>query len=135
MSRKREPITYKGRSLGIIALSGAQLFIGVIHVIVGVTLLASKMWIDQTNLAYDVYTVAFGILVVVFAAFIWRGETAGWVGTIAALLFVTVADALTLLNLPSISGIPTFAAPTEIAYSIIVITYMALPHVRKKFLA
>jgi hypothetical protein len=37
------------------------------------------------------------------------------------------------LNLPSIPGIPKFAAATEIAYSLLLILYLLLPHVRKKF--
>ena len=133
MSGKRDPITYKGRSLGILTLTAVQVLIGAIHLTVGLTLLADEISVTQATVPYDVYTIAFGTLVLVFASFIWQGKKAGWVGTIAALLFVAVADTLTLLSLPSIPGIPTFAAPTEIGYSIVVIICLVLPHVRKKF--
>jgi len=135
MSGKRGPITYKGRSVGILTLTGAQLLIGAIHVIVGLILLAAEMPISQGNRAYDIYTVVFGVLVLVFAELIWQGKKPGWIGTIVVLLFVIIADALTVASLPSIPGIPTFAAPTEIGYSILVIIYLSLPHVRRKFLA
>ena len=135
MSGKRGPITYKGRSVGILTLTGAQLLIGAIHVIVGLILLAAEMSISQGNRAYDIYTVVFGVLVLVFAELIWQGKKPGWIGTIVVLLFVIIADALTVASLPSIPGIPTFAAPTEIGYSILVIIYLSLPHVRRKFLA
>jgi len=134
MSGKREPITYKGRSLGILTLTVAQVLIGTIHLLIGLGLLANEILNNQGSLAYTVYTVAFGSLVLVFAAYIWRGKKTGWIGTFSVLLFVIVADALTILGLPSIPGLPSFAAPTEIAYSVIVLIYLSLPHVKKEFL-
>ena len=135
MTSKRSPIIYKGRSLGIIVLTVAQLFIGVIHALIGVLLIAFGASILQATEAYNVYTLVFGLLVMVFAVFIWQGKKAGWIGTISVSLFVTAADALTVSNLPSIPGIPKFAAPTEIGYSILVIIYLSLPHVKRKFFA
>ena len=67
----------------------------------------------QATVAYDVYTFVFGLLALVFAVFIWQGKKAGWVGTVAVSLFVIAADSLTLLDLPSIPGIPKFPAITE----------------------
>ena len=84
----------------------------------------------QTTIIYDVYTLIFGVLVLVFAVLIWQGKKAGWVGTIAVSLFVIVADSLTVLNLPSIPGIPKSAAFTEIGYSILVVFYLSQRHVR-----
>lgn len=133
MSGKRELITYKGRSLGILALTVAQLLIGAIHLLVGLTLLAAEISTSQGSIPYDVYTIAFGSLILVFTVFVWQGKKAGWAGTVAVLLFVIVADTLTVLHLPSIPGIPTFAAPTEILYGLAVIIYLSLPHVRRKF--
>ena len=133
VSGKHAPISYKGRSIGILTLTVAQLLIGTIHLLLGLGLLAVEILNNQGSLAYDIYTIAFGSLLLVFAVYIWRGKKAGWIGTYAALLFVIVADTLTVLGLPSIPGIPSFAAPTEIAYSVIVIVYLSLPHVRKKF--
>jgi len=137
MTSKRNPVTvtYKGRSIDILVLTVAQLFIGTIHVLIGALLLVFGASILQATAAYSVYTLVFGLLVMVFAVFIWQGKKSGWIGTIAVSLFVTVADALTVTNLPSIPGIPKFAAPTEIGYSIVVMIYLSVPYVRKKFLA
>ena len=134
MSNKHNPITYKGRSLGIIVLTAAQLLIGAIHVFFGLLLLTFEPSLMQAPVAYDVYTVVFGVLVLFFAVFIWQGKKAGWIGTVAVSLFVIAADTLTVLDLPSIPGIPKSAALTEIAYSILVIIYLSAGHVRKKFL-
>ena len=67
---KRQPpiITYKGRSLGIAVLTAAQIFIGGIHVFFGFLLLAfENLNFIQATIAYDVYTVIFGGLTVIFA--------------------------------------------------------------------
>lgn len=133
MVAKREPITINGRSLGIAILTAEQLFIGIIHFLVGLLLLVSSSAIQLVSLTYDVYTTVFGLLVSVFAWFIWQGKKTGWTGTIAVLAFVIVVDTLRVLNLPSISGIPSFAPPTEIIWSILVIIYMNTKNVRKKF--
>ena len=135
MNDKHNPITYKGRSLGIIVLTAAQLLIGVIHVFFGLLLFAfENLTFIQGTIAYNAYTVVFGVLVTVFAVFIWQGKKAGWIGTIAVSLFVIVADTLTVLNLPSIPGIPKSAALTEIAYSLVVVLYLLQDNVRKKYL-
>ncbi len=133
MTAKREPILVKGRSLGIIVLTVAQFLIGVIHVLFGFWLLSSENSILHATVAYDFYTEVFGALVLFFGWFVWQGKRSGWIGTIAVSVFVSVADALTLANLPSIPGIPIFAAPTEIGYSIIVVFYLLQSHVRRKF--
>ena len=127
------PTEYKGRSIGIIVLTGAQVLIGVIHLFIGLVLVAVVLTGSSVTLAYSIYTVAFGALALVFAAFIWQGKKEGWVGTVAVSVFVIAADTLTVLKLPSEPGIPTFAAPTEIVYSLFLFVYLLLPHVRKKF--
>lgn len=136
MSKKQSPtITYKGRSLGIVVLTASQIFIGAIHFFFGFLLLAfENLNFIQATITYDIYTIVFGGLTVVFAVFIWQSKKAGWVGTIAVSLFVIIADSLTLLDLPSIPGIPKFAGFTEIGYSILVIVYLCTGKVRKKFL-
>jgi hypothetical protein len=134
MTSKRIPITYKGRSLGILVLTGAQLLIGAIHALFGALLLAFGASILQATEAYNVYTLVFGLSVLVFTVFVWQGKKAGWIGTVAVSLFVIVADALTVLNLPSIPGIPKFAALTEIAYSLLVVFYLLQTNIRKKYL-
>lgn len=136
MSRKQTPIiTYKGRSLGIVVLTVAQLFIGAIHVFFGLLLLVfENISFLQETAAYDVYTFTFGLLALVFAVFFWQGKKWGWVGTVAVSLFVIVADSLTLLDLPSIPGIPKFPALTEIVYSLLVVLFLLQSGVRSKYL-
>lgn len=118
------------------ALTVAQLLIGGIHVFFGLLLLFSeKLSFLQATVAYDIYTLVFGLLVLLFAAFVWQGKEAGWIGTVAVSLFVIVADSLTLLDLPSIPGIPKFAGFTEIGYSVVVVVYLCSSNVRKKYLS
>ena len=134
MSKKQIP-TYKGRSLGIVVLTVAQLIIGAIHAFFGLLLFAfENLSFIQATATYDVYTFVFGLLVLVFAVFIWQGKKAGWVGTVVVSLFVIVADSLTLLDLPSIPGIPKFPALTEILYSLLIIFYLLQTGVRRKYL-
>jgi hypothetical protein len=126
--------TFGGRSLGIAILIGLQVLIGAIHIFSGALLLVFENFsaLPPTS-AYDIYTIVFGSLTLVFAVYIWRGKKIGWIGTILVSLFVIAADSLTVLDLPSVPGIPKFPAATEIAYSLIVIVYLLQPHVRKKF--
>ena len=132
---KRPIPTYRGRSLGIVVLTASQLLIGVIHVFFGLLLLGfENLSFIQATVVYDVYTIVFGLLTIVFAVFIWQGKKAGWIGTVAVSLFVIVADSLTLLDLPSIPGIPKFAGFGEITYSVLIIVYLCTGQVRKKYL-
>jgi len=137
MSTKQPPIiTYKGRRLGIVILVVAQLIIGAIHAFFGLLLLAYEdLSFLPATAVYDVYTFVFGLLALVFAVFIWKGKKVGWIGTIAVSLFVIAADSLTLLNLPSIPGIPKFAGFTEIAYSVLVVGYLLQTRIRRKYFA
>jgi hypothetical protein len=135
LSAKRgPPSNYRGRSIGIVVLVSAQLFVGFIHVFFGLLLFAySNNTFLQGTLAYNTYTVVFGVLVSFFAWLIWQGKKAGWVGTVAVSLFVIAADSLTLANLPSVPGIPKSAGAVEIAWSLIVIAYLCTKKVRVKF--
>ena len=135
MASRRNPVTvtYKGRRLGIIVLTAFQLLIGIIHVLFGALLIAFGASLLQATEAYNVYTLVFGLSVLVFTVFIWQDKKVGWIGTVAVSLFVIFADALTVLNLPSIPGIPKFAAATEIAYSLVVVLYLFQNGVRKKY--
>lgn len=134
MNKHNELPTIKGKSIGIVILTTAQLLIGGIHVLFGALLLAFEdLNFIRATISYDVYTIVFGVLVAVFAFLIWQGKKVGWAGTIAVLVFVSVADILTLLDLPSIPGIPKAPALAEIAYSLIIIFYLSRRNVRKKF--
>lgn len=129
------PATYKGRSWGIAVLTAAQILIGIIHIISGLWLLTAELSASaQVSIPYDIYTLVFGLLVLVFAFYIWQGKQAGWIGTVAVSLFVIAVDSLAILNLPSIPGIPKFPAESEIAYSVLVIGYLCSSQVRRKYL-
>ncbi len=131
---KPTPPTFRGRSIGIVALTTGQLLIGIIHAFFGGLLLVSENFLAlPTTVAYDIYTLVYGLLVIVFAAYFWAGRTAGWVGTIAVSIFVITADSLTLLDLPSIPGIPKLPGFAEISYSLLLLTYLLLPKVKKKY--
>jgi hypothetical protein len=126
--------TYKGRSLGIVGLTAAQILIGAVHVFFGLLLLAfESLSFMQATIVYDVYTIVFGLLTMVFAVFVWQGKKAGWIGTIAVSLFVILVDCRTLLDLPSVPGIPKFAGFGEITYSVLIILYLGTSQVWKKY--
>jgi hypothetical protein len=130
--------TYKGRILGIVVLAVAQFTIGVIHVFFGFLLLfasPSTAFILSAQLPeiYSIYTLAFGLLTLIFTYGIWLRGSWGWNGTVGVSIFVIVADALALLNLPSIPDIPKLATATEIIYSLIVLLYLSQTHVRAAY--
>ncbi len=135
MSQKQPPIiTYKGRRIGIVILVVSQLIIGAIHAFFGLLLLVYENFsFLPTTAFYDINTFIFGLLALVFAVFIWQDKKIGWIGTIAVSLFVIAADSLTLLDLPSIPGIPKFAGFTEIAYSVLVVGYLLQTRIRRKY--
>jgi len=127
---------YRGRSFGTTVLTGTQLFIGVIHAFFGALLFVFEDFSTLPVAAvYDIYTLLYGLMICFFAVFFWQGKKAGWIGTFAVSLFVIAADSLTVLNLPSVPGIPKGAAVPEIAYSLIVIIYLVQASVRKKYLS
>jgi hypothetical protein len=134
----RSLVTYRGRSIGIVALTVLQFLVGVVHVFFGLWLLAAGSQANfvvsgQSPEVYSVYTLTFGLLVLIFTSGIWLGKRWGWVGTVAVSVFVVVADALTLLSLPSIPGIPRFAAAPEIIYSLSILLYLSQTDVRIKY--
>ena len=141
MNNAHPPVEYKGRSLGIVFLIAAQVFVGFIHVVFGFWLLTatwipSSVGIFGSSAApdvYSVYTIVFGLLTLLFTVLLWLQKRWGWVGTFAVLVFVIVADSLTLLDLPSIPEIPKFAGYGEITYSILVTLYLFQAHVRTKY--
>ena len=135
------PLEYKGRTLGLVALVVTQVLIGFVHVAFGFWLLIATQtapFVDAAGASsssdiYSIYTVIFGILTLLFAVPLWLRKRWGWVGTFALLVFVIVADSLTLLDMPGIPGIPKSAGFGEITYSILVMIYLMKGHVRAKF--
>ena len=79
---------------------------------------------SESTTIYSVYTTVFGIATAIFALGIWNQTNFGFIGTIATSIFVAVVDSLTLLNVPSIPGIPKSAAGPEILYSIAIIVFL-----------
>jgi hypothetical protein len=141
MSAPRQLPTFRGRNLGIAVLVAAQLLIGAIHIFFGAWLLsalsmtpfASVLGTQTGPDIYSLYTILFGVLTLVFAALIWQQKRSGWIGTVAVAIFVIVADSLTLLNLPSVPGIPKVAGAGEISYSLIALAYLLQGHVLAKY--
>jgi uncharacterized membrane protein (DUF2068 family) len=122
-------LTFKGRILGIVVLAVVQFIIGVIHVFSGFLLLSASPTVQLSEI-YSIYTLAFGLLTLIFAYGLWLGKNWGWNGTVAVSMFVLVADTLALLNLPSIPGIPKLAAAAEIIYSLMVLIYLSQTHAK-----
>jgi hypothetical protein len=123
-SKPKPPLIY-GQTIGVAALTAAQVLIGVIHIFSGALLFAYEDFADlPATAAYDIYTLVYGVLVLIFAVYFWGDKWIGWAGTIAVSVFVIAADSLTLLDLPSVPGIPKGPAAVEIIYSIIVIGYL-----------
>ena len=135
------PTTYHGRYIGILILVTAQTLIGIIHICFGVWLLgaphtapfAGILGISTGPDIYSVYTVTFSMVTLVFAAAILMQKQWGWIGTVVVAAFVIVADFLTLLDLPSVPGIPKFAGFGEISYSVILLVYLLQPHIRTAY--
>ncbi len=131
-------VLFRGRSAGLLTLVTFQMLIGAVHAFFGFWLLYSSL-APLTGIAsfgldvYSIYTLIFGLLTLVLALPLWQQKSSGWWSTIVVLTFVVVADSLTLLDLPSIPGIPKLAGFGEISYSIIVIVYLLQPHVRAVF--
>jgi len=121
MGNTRTLPTFAGRHVGIVILVSLQSLIGAIHVFFGLWLLSGT----AMDYIYRIYTTVFGLTTLFFSFGLWIRKSWGWFGTVSTLLFVAIADALTLLNLPSISGIPKFAAAAEIVYSVIVLLYLS----------
>jgi hypothetical protein len=135
----RPPLTYKGRSIGLIAVVAAQLLVGFIHVVFGFWLMSAQITpfagiiTSSSPDIYSIYTVVFAVLTLGFAVPLWMEKRWGWIGTVAILLFVVAADSLTLLNLRSVPGIPKFAGYGEITYGVLVVLYLFQGHVRAKY--
>jgi hypothetical protein len=141
MSSNRAPPTFKGRSFGILLLVVAQVLVGVIHVVFGFWLFSGPRiepfgLFDSfffSNDVYATYTILFGIFTLIFTGGLWMEKLWGWIGTAAVALFVIIADALTLLDLPSVPGIPKFAGYGEITYSVLLLIYLFQAHVMAKY--
>ncbi len=116
-------------------LTSLQLLIGGIHVFFGFWLLTANLVSSvglETNIVYSVYTIAFGFAASILAFGIWLEKNWGSFGTIALLLFVIGVDVLAVLDLPTIPGVPKFAAGAEILYSALVSFYLLKLRIKSK---
>ncbi len=135
------PPKIKGRNIGLAILVSAQIFVGAIHVFFAIWLLSSPQSLPSTGPAgplggaeiYSIYTLVFGLLSAVFGLVLWLQKRIAWIATVSTLAFVIVADSLTLLDMPSIPGIPKLAGFGEISYSVLAILYLLQTHIRKSF--
>ncbi len=126
---------FKGRFLGITVLVAVHSIIGFIHVIFGFALLSgnsSVSVLSVTPLVYSIYTSAYGLLTLLFTYLVWTGKRLGWISTVAVFLFVIIADALMVLGLLTVLGIPKFAAVGEIPFSIMVLGYLLNPTLEQR---
>ncbi len=129
MSKIGPPVTYRGRIFSVFILVVLQVFIGLIHGFFGIFLLTTGF-----SLVYSVYTLFYGVLTMFFAYGLWMARRWGWIGTVAVSGFVIIMDSATLLNAPIISEIPSFAAATEIIYSLAVTLYLIPTKIQHAFL-
>ncbi|MCW4019278.1 MAG: hypothetical protein NWF00_11475 [Candidatus Bathyarchaeota archaeon] len=82
MSTAWTPITYRGRSFGILVLVAAQLLVGFIHVGFGFWLLLAQGTVGFFGSAvsagiYSTYTIAFSLCTLIFAVGIWLQKSLG----------------------------------------------------------
>jgi hypothetical protein len=127
MTAGRGPPTFQGRKIGLVLLVVIQLLVGLVHMVFGVGLFVAAPDI------YSVYTIVFSVLTVVFAVGLWKEKKWGWVGTVSVAVFVIVVDLLTMIDLPSIPGIPKFAGYGEIPYSAIILAYLLQAPIRTQY--
>jgi uncharacterized membrane protein (DUF2068 family) len=78
----------------------------------------------EPSKVYGVYTIAFGFGAVILGYGIWLRRNWGTLGTVGLSMFVVAVDSLAVLDLPTIPGVPKFAAFAEIAYGIIISAYL-----------
>jgi hypothetical protein len=118
-----------------LTLTSLQLLIGGIHLFFGFWLLATNLASSvglETNFVYSVYTIAFGTTASILTFGIWIGKNWGSFGTIALLLFVIGVDLMAVLDLPTVPGVPKFAAGAEILYSTLISLYLLKLRIKPK---
>ena len=138
--RNKPSLLYRGRPIGVLVTVISQLLIGIMHLFFGMWMLSTQItpFADPITPTagleiYSLYTIVFSLLTIAFAVPLWVQKLWGWAGTIGVALFVIVADTLTLLDLPSVPGIPKFAGFVEIAYSVVIVLYLVQEHVRARY--
>ena len=132
------PSSFRGEFLGLFLLTLAQFLMGGIHVVAGIFVLlvpyvfSSVFAVTEITLLFGVYSLLYGLLVLVFAYGLWTGNRWGWIGTTILCIFVVVEASSTLL-LTLIQGVPMSARIVDITYSFVVLLYIIQPHIKRSF--
>ena len=137
MKRPIEKIKVKGRFLGLFALVIIQYLIGFIHIFFGSIILLGIYFPVAYSLitqnVYSVYTLIYGILIVVFTFLLWKEKRIGWIGTVTISIFIIIIDTLALFDLLNFLGIPKTAGLGEIPYSLFILFYLFEDHIRLSY--
>ncbi len=130
MSNFNPPISFKGKYVGILVLTILQLLNGAIHAIIGGAFLVLNIGVME----YNLYTLVYGVLNLVFLYGLWTGKKTGWIGTILVSIFVIIVDVCATLDIQLIPGVPKTAALGEIVISLVILVFLLQPKIRQLFL-
>jgi hypothetical protein len=138
MRKARNDLTIKGRSFGIFLLTIVQLINGLIHTYYGLAMVSGIYSVEAFSvlpMVYSIYTLAYGLLNLIFIYLFWVGKRSGWFGTMLVSLFVLIVDVFAILNLMNFLGITAFSMAVfgEILYSTLLVVYLLQAHVRSKY--
>ena len=130
MSNFKPPVSFKGKYVGILVITILQLLNGAIHTIIGGAFLVLNIGVME----YNVYTLFYGALNLVFLYGLWTGKKSGWIGTILVSIFVIVVDVCATLDIQLIPGVPKTVALGEIVISLTILVFLFQPKIRPQFL-
>lgn len=130
LSNFNPPISFKGKYVGILVLTILQLLNGAIHTIIGGAFLVLNIGVIE----YNLYTLVYGVLNLVFLYGLWTGKKTGWIGTILVSIFVIIVDVCATLDIQLIPGVPKTAALGEIVISLAILVFLLQPKIRQQFL-
>jgi hypothetical protein len=129
LSEFKYPDSFKGRYPGVFVLVILQFLVGSIHAAIGLGL----VFVASGELGYNVYTLLYGVVAIIFTYGLWSGKKSGYLGTIIVSILVIVVYVSAFLGLSLIAGVPRAAALGEIMYSLVVMAYLFQPKIIKLF--
>jgi len=129
LSKFTYPKSFKGRYSGVFVLVILQFLNGVVHAVIGLSLISAGSGV----LIYNIYTFLYGFFNILFGYALWGGKKSGWLGTVTVSLFVIVVDLSAIFDMPLIAGVPKNAALGEILFSLFVMTYLFQPKIIRLF--
>ena len=130
LSKLSTPDSSKGKYVGVLVLTVVLFLNGAIHTTIG----AGLAFFGIGEMVYNLYTVLYGILQIIFLYGLWNGKTYAWIGTILVSIFIILIDVCTTLGIQIIPGVPTSAAIGEIVVSLGIIVYLFQPKIKQLFL-